>query len=152
MRICLDSELRIQQIFCQALSRPQAPALTDEALTEIAGIPGAHGDSRLQELLVNDTALRMLGETAGGELGGILRQLNPRALGDQDGCNIKTLEEFIAQRVIGGILFKDEPLTPVKAGILAMVTTPGDSRVKEVVVQKLNTGKLDWRVVAALNL
>lgn len=152
MGICLDDESRIQQIFCQASSRPQAPALTDEVLAEIAGTPSAHGDARLQKLLIRDKDLRTLGITTDGELGGILRQLNPRALGDQDGCNIETLEEFIAQQVIGGILFRDEPLTPVKARILATVTTPGDPRIKEIVVQKLNTGELDWMAIAGLQI
>lgn len=124
--------------------------IADDVLEEIAGTPSAHGDARLQDLLVKDTDLRILGKTAGGELGGILRQLNLQALGDQDGCNIGTLKEFLAQRVIGGILFGDEPLTPVKAGILAVVTKPGDSRIREIVAKKLNLGALDWMAIAGL--
>lgn len=152
MGFCLDSELRLGQIFCQALSRPGTPALTDDVLAEIARTPGAHGNARLEDLLANDTVLRMLGATAGGELGGILRQLNPQALGDHDGCNIETLEEFIAQSVIGEILFGDEPLTPVKAGILATVTTPGDPRIREIVNTALHKGGFNWAIVQALRV
>lgn len=148
----LDSELRLRETFQRASTCRKTQELTDSVLTEIGTIPLVQGDSRLRDSLASDVALKMSGRCGTGELGEIIAQLNPQFLGDQDGCNIRVLEEVVAQRVIGGVLFHNEPLTPVKAGILATVTRPGDPRVREVVEQKLNQGGLDWAVVQALQL
>lgn len=148
----IDSELRLQRIFQQTASCRQESALTNNVLAQITGIRGCHGDSRLQDMLENDAALGMLGIRAKGEIGEILGKVNPRLLGDEDGCNIRILEEVVAQRVIGGVLFHNEQLTPVKAGILATATKPGDPRIREIINKSLDMGGFDWAVVQALQL
>lgn len=154
MRICLDSELRLQQIFLQASNCPQAPALTDEVLAEISAIPYCQGDTRLQLMLIKDACrVQFSPESAAGELGEMLAQLDlDNFSNDERECDFKSVKEFIAQQVIGGILFRNEPLTPVKAGILATVTTPGDSRIKEIVNKALPKDGFDWAIVHALRV
>ncbi len=146
----LDSEFRLQDIFRQASGCRRTQVLTDEVLTEIGSTPLAQGDSRLQDLLVNDVELKTLEKCTTGELGKIIAQLSPESFEDQDGRDFKALNAFIAHRVISGILFEDEPLTLVKAGILAVVTKPGDPRIREIVANKLNIGELDWTAIAGL--
>lgn len=154
MGICLDDESRIQQIFCQASSRSQAPALTDEVLAEISAIPYCQGDTRLQLMLIKDACrVQFSPESAAGELGKMLAQLDlDNFSNDERECDFKSVKEFIAQQVIGAILFKDKPLTPVKAGILATVTTPGDPRIREIVNNALPEGGFNWAIVQELRI
>lgn len=146
----LDSEFRLQDISRQASGCRRTQMLTDAVLAEIGSIPLAQGDSRLQDLLVNDIGLKTLERCTTGELGKIIAQLDPQSFEDQEGRDTTTLSEFIAYRVISGVLFEDEPLTSTKAGILAVVTKPGDPRIREIVVNKLNTGELNWTAIAGL--